>query len=168
MRAATSLHRHQAGWLVRHESLELRSRQLLAEKDRPVRGRAVPNVVSAPVHDYAEVIIARDGDACGSKAESQILRAASSLAAPGLTVMMASPPEGRDFNDVLVNEGDNAVRNRIAGAENMNPSHADTRNKNLAIGSEIEIAKRVHKDLNAKYGHVVHAEGVFWRYCDTE
>ncbi|MDN5788162.1 MAG: toprim domain-containing protein [Pseudorhodobacter sp.] len=129
---------------------------------------SVSNIGSAPVHDYAEVIIARDGDAPGSKAEGQILRAASSLATRGLKVMMANPPEGQDFNDVLVNEGEGAVRSRLAGAAQVNPSQTETRPKNLAIGSEIEIAGRVRKDLNAKYGRVVHADGVFWRYCGSE
>lgn len=41
MRAATGLHCDEALRMLRHESLELRSRQLLAEQDRPVRGRAM-------------------------------------------------------------------------------------------------------------------------------
>jgi len=34
----------------------------------------------------------------------------------------------------------------------------------LIIGSDVEIAKRVQKDLIKQYGDLVHAEGAFWRF----
>ena len=128
----------------------------------------ISNIARAPVPEKAMVIIARDGDAPGSKAEGQILRTASSLVARGFTVLMATPPEGEDFNDVLVREGEDAVRNRIAAAELFHADQADTRRKDLYIGSDVEIAKRVREDLTARHGRIVYAEGSFWRYSGTE
>ena len=37
----------------------------------------------------------------------------------------------------------------------------------LGIGSDIEIAGRVKKDVGRAYGEVIHVEGQFWRYCGT-
>jgi len=37
----------------------------------------------------------------------------------------------------------------------------------LIIGSDVEIAKRVQKDLIKQYGDLVHAEGAFWRFRKT-
>lgn len=37
----------------------------------------------------------------------------------------------------------------------------------LDIGSDVEIATRVCKDLERNFGEVVHAEGALWRYQDT-
>lgn len=128
----------------------------------------ISNISRAPVPEKAMVIIARDGDAPGSKAEGQILRAASSLSARGITVQMAAPPEGEDFNDILMREGDDAVRSRIAAAEPFHADEANTRRKDLYIGSDVEIAKRVREDLTTRHGRIVYAEGAFWRYSGTE
>lgn len=127
----------------------------------------ISNIGRAPVPDQATVIVARDGDAPGSKAEGQILRAASTLAARRITVEMATPPEGQDFNDVLVREGEEAVRSRISGAERFRPDQAETGRKRLYIGSDVEIAKRVREDLTERHGRIVHADGEFWRYGGT-
>jgi hypothetical protein len=53
----------------------------------------ISNIARAPMPEKSMVVIARDGDAPGSKAEGQILRTASSLVARGMTVHMATPPE---------------------------------------------------------------------------
>lgn len=127
----------------------------------------ISNIARAPVPDQATVIIARDGDAPGSKAEGQIARAATSLAMCNLTVMIATPPEGQDFNDVLLREGEEAVRSRISGAERFRPDQAETGRKRLHIGSDVEIAKRVREDLTERHGRIVHADGEFWRYGGT-
>jgi P4 family phage/plasmid primase-like protien len=37
----------------------------------------------------------------------------------------------------------------------------------LEIGSDVEIAERVHKDLLKHFDEIVHAEGSFWRYATT-
>jgi len=34
----------------------------------------------------------------------------------------------------------------------------------LGIGSDVEIARRVHEDLERSHGNIIHAEGAFWRY----
>lgn len=52
-----------------------------------------------------------------------------------------------------------AVLNR-AGAPNVHQNM-------LAIGSDIEIAGRVKRDICKTYGQFIHAEGQFWRYCAT-
>lgn len=127
----------------------------------------ISNIARAPVPDHATVIIARDGDAPGSKAEGQITRAATTLAMRGMTVLIATPPEDQDFNDVLLREGEEAVRNCIAGAERFRPDQADTGRKRLFIGSDVEIAKRVREDLTERHGRIVHADGEFWRYGGT-
>jgi P4 family phage/plasmid primase-like protien len=127
----------------------------------------VSNIGRAPVPEKATVIIARDGDAPGSKAEGMITRAATALALRGLTVMIATPPEDQDFNDVLQREGEEAIRNRIAGADLFRPDQADTGRKRLYIGSDVEMAKRVREDLTERHGRIVHAEGEFWRYSGT-
>lgn len=127
----------------------------------------ISNIGRAPVPENATVIVARDGDLPGSKAEGQITRAASMLAHRGMTVLIATPPEEQDFNDVLVREGEAAVRNRIAAAEPFRAEEADTGRKRLFIGSDVEIAKRVREDLTERHGRIVHADGEFWRYGGT-
>lgn len=37
----------------------------------------------------------------------------------------------------------------------------------LAIGSDVEIARRVRDDLQRKHGAIIHAEGAFWRFEAT-
>ena len=46
-------------------------------------------------------------------------------------------------------------------------SVADTRQQKLEIGSDVEIARCVRKDLIECSGRIVHAEGAFWRYATT-
>ncbi len=128
----------------------------------------ISNIGRAPVPANATVIVARDGDLPGSKAEGQMARASSMLAQRGMTVLIATPPEEQDFNDVLVREGEAAVRDRIAGAEPFRPEEADTGRKELYIGSDVEIAKRVREDLTERHGRIVHADGAFWRYGGTD
>ncbi len=127
----------------------------------------ISNIGHAPVSDRSTVIIARDGDAPGSKADQQIDRAANRLMLRGITVMIATPPEGQDFNDVLTREGEEAVRSRIAGAARFQPDEPDAGCKRLNIGSDVEIAGRVRGDLGNRHGPVVHAEGEFWRFGGT-
>ncbi|MBW7057625.1 toprim domain-containing protein [Paracoccus bogoriensis] len=127
----------------------------------------ISNIGRAPVPANATVIVARDGDLPGSKAEGQMARAASQLVRRGLTVRIATPPEEQDFNDVLLREGEAAVRNRIEAAEPFRAELADTGRKRLYIGSDVEIAKRVREDLTERHGRIVHADGEFWRYGGT-
>ncbi len=127
----------------------------------------ISNIGRAPVPDKSTVIIARDGDLPGSKAEGQIGRAAANLVRRGMTVMIATPPEEQDFNDVLVREGEAAVRTRINNAEPFHPEQSAAERKSLSIGSDVEIARRVREDLTERHGRIVHAEGAFWRYGGT-
>ena len=127
----------------------------------------ISNITHAPVPENATVIIARDNDVPGSKAEAMIVRAATALAMRGLRVMIATPPEGADFNDVLLRDGEEAIRNRIASADPFRADQAETARKRLDIGSDVEMAKRVSEDLTKRHGRIVHAEGEFWRYSGT-
>ena len=128
----------------------------------------ISNIGRAPVPDNATIIIARDGDAPGSKAERQIMRSANGLANRGRKVLIATPPEGQDFNDVLVQEGEASVCTYIANAEPADPTAGEARRKELFVGSDIEIAKCVREDLTEEHGRIVFAEGAFWHYAKTE
>lgn len=126
----------------------------------------ISNIGSAPVPEGMAVIVARDGDPAGSKADGQIKRAIEKLRRRGFTVMVATPPEGQDFNDILREGGEEAVRVLVAdadGGETVGAAGART----VFIGSDVEIAGRIREDLMEKHGKIVHAEGCFWRYGGT-
>ncbi len=126
----------------------------------------ISNIGSAPVPEGAAVIVARDGDPAGSKADNQIRRAIEKLRRRGFAVKVATPPEGMDFNEILREGGDEAVRALITNAD----GHEATGNSSVRtvfIGSDVEIAGRVREDLMEKHGKIVHAEGKFWRYGAT-
>jgi len=125
----------------------------------------ISNMGNAPLPEKASVILARDGDLPGSKANTQIMRAISKLASRGHPVSIATPPEGKDFNDLLRDLGADAVRASIAGAILFQADTLDTRT--VLIGSDVEIANRIHQDLVGQHGEIVHAEGEFWLYGDT-
>ncbi|HYN38940.1 MAG TPA: VapE domain-containing protein, partial [Rhodospirillales bacterium] len=78
----------------------------------------ISNIARTPVSEGAAVIVARDGDAPGSKAEIQLRHAVTILRQRGCQVAVAEPPTGKDFNDVLVEGGEDAVRDLIAAAVN--------------------------------------------------
>ncbi|MGE3291321.1 MAG: VapE domain-containing protein [Geminicoccaceae bacterium] len=70
----------------------------------------VANIGKAPVPPNVEVVVARDGDAPGSPADRQIRGAVTVLQGRGHAVRVAEPPEGTDFNDLLLSGGEEAVR----------------------------------------------------------
>jgi predicted P-loop ATPase len=76
----------------------------------------IGNIARAPVPDGAMVIVARDGDLPGTKADNQIRRAVTILRGQGREVAVAAPPQGQDFNDVLVEQGGDAVCGLIQAA----------------------------------------------------
>lgn len=127
----------------------------------------ISNIGSAPVPDGTSVIVARDGDPAGSKADNQIKRAIEKLRKRGFTVKVATPPEDKDFNDVLCGDGgEETVRVLIAGADSVvDDAYGGART--VFIGSDVEIAGRLREDLMEKHGKIVHAEGKFWRYGAT-
>lgn len=126
----------------------------------------ITNIGSAPVPEGASVIVARDGDLPGSKADGQIGRAIAKLRTHGFSVSVATPPEGKDFNDLLQSGGEEAVRAPVMQSD---PGHSvsQERARTVFIGSDVEIAGRVREDLIERHGKVVHAEGHFWRYAAT-
>ena len=70
----------------------------------------ISNIARAPVPDGVSIVVARDGDEAGSKADKQIRQATTILRGQGRQVTVAEPPPGKDFNDVLVEQGEDAVR----------------------------------------------------------
>jgi phage/plasmid primase-like uncharacterized protein len=124
----------------------------------------ISNIGRAPVPAGAPVVIARDGDEAGSKADRQIAKAAASLATRGHSVFMATPPQGDDFNDILMKRGPDVVCKLIDEAQ---PIRRDAIDRSLDIGSDVEIARRVRNDLMEQFGAIVHSEGAIWRYRST-
>lgn len=130
----------------------------------------ISNIGHAPLPDKASVIIARDGDLPGSKASSQIKRAVQKLEQRGFSVSVATPPQGKDFNDLLRENGEEAVRAQVDGAMSgffHFSGHCIKGARTVLIGSDVEISTRIRDDLQEKYGQVVHDEGQFWRYGTT-
>jgi P4 family phage/plasmid primase-like protien len=127
---------------------------------------SVSNLASAPVDEHDTVIIARDGDALGTMADQQVHRAVSSIQERGVKVLVATPPQDQDFNDVLQKAGEAAVRKYIAEAIMMQSS-AMKRPKTLDLGSDVEIARRIREDLITASGDVVFAEGKFWQFAES-
>ena len=126
----------------------------------------ISNMAKAPLSEGSEVIVARDGDIPGSAADGQVQRAMAALKARGLIALLASPPEGKDFNDVLRDQGEDAVKEAIAAAV-LPDASGNTGPKQVYIGSDVELAQRVREDLIERLGRVVHAEGTFWHYDRT-
>lgn len=126
----------------------------------------ISNMAKAPLPEGAEVIVARDGDIPGSPADGQMERTLAALKARGFIALLASPPEGKDFNDVLQGQGEEAVRLAIATAA-LPDAFGKTGTKEVYIGSDVELAQRVREDLTERLGRVVHAEGAFWHYERT-
>jgi hypothetical protein len=129
----------------------------------------ISNIGHAPLPDKAPVIIARDGDIPGSKADNQIMRAISKLSGRGHKVSVATPPEGKDFNDLLSDSGADAVRASIDSAQlfAVRATAAALGARTVLIGSDVEIANRIHHDLVREYDEIIHADGALWRYGET-
>lgn len=126
----------------------------------------ISNIGSAPFYDGAEVIVARDGDPKGSKADNQLMRAITRLHQRGAKVKITRTPEGKDFNDLLCESGEEAVRALILNAE-ISCGDGEDRARTVLIGSDIEIAQLLHKELIERYGRIIYTEGKFWRYSTT-
>lgn len=78
----------------------------------------ISNIARAPVPEGAAVIVTRDGDSPASKADNQLRQAVTILRQRGCQVVVAEPPVDKDFNDVLVESGENAIRELITAAVN--------------------------------------------------
>jgi hypothetical protein len=123
----------------------------------------IANIGRAPVPDAAPVVIARDGDEPGSKADRALVQAVNALRARGHSICVAIPPTGEDFNDVLAKQGPDGVKRLIDDAK----VSTDSESIMLEIGSDVEVAGRFYAVLVKKFGQVVHSEGKFWRYCES-
>src|SRR3954453_8805276 len=79
----------------------------------------------------SEVVVGRDADPEGSKADKALIAAVEALVARGSRVRRPAPPyhpvwrkpdqKKGDFNDVLKNEGEAAIRAIFAAAEVFGP-----------------------------------------------
>ncbi len=76
----------------------------------------ISNIARAPVPNGTSIVVARDGDMPGSKADNQLRRTITILRGQGREVAVAEPPTGKDFNDLLVGDGAQAIRDLISGA----------------------------------------------------
>lgn len=63
------------------------------------------------------ITIARDGDAPDSDASRHLARWIDERKSAGIRVKLATPPEGQDFNDIMMNSGEVEVARLIKGAE---------------------------------------------------
>ena len=91
----------------------------------------ISNIARAPVPDGASVIVARDGDEPGSKADRQLRKAIAQLRRRGHDVLVADPPAGQDFNDMLLEAGEQAVRDAISAARATGDEPTSWRSKLL-------------------------------------
>ncbi len=75
------------------------------------------NIGNAPLPEGSSVIVARDGDIKGSKADIQIKKEIQKLAKRGFSVSVATPPDNMDFNSLLRRDSGEEVRALIQHAE---------------------------------------------------
>lgn len=124
-------------------------------------------------------IVARDADAPESKATKQLQEALNHAVQGGARIDLASPPLGKDFNDVLSESGDAAVLESIKKAVPVETSGLPERGSGgalssfggailppLTIGSDVEIARLLEKQLSDEFGPVIFDEGQFWVYSE--
>jgi predicted P-loop ATPase len=76
----------------------------------------ISNMARAPVTEGVAVVVARDGDEPGSKADLSLKCTITILNGQGRDVSVAAPPPGLDFNDVLQRDGEDEVRALLAKA----------------------------------------------------
>lgn len=75
--------------------------------------------------DYPELIIARDGEGQGESADKALRTLVRELENLGFVILVATPPNGQDFNDVLQRRGDAAVAEAVHAAMPMTMKGAD-------------------------------------------
>jgi phage/plasmid primase-like uncharacterized protein len=95
----------------------------------------ISNIGKAPVAPNSAVLIGRDGDDPGSKADRQLRKAAARLKGRGHEVRVAAPPQGRDFNDVLREGGEQQVRDLVANARSLEMAVDEWRGGLICSGS---------------------------------
>ena len=120
----------------------------------------ISNIAKAPIPEGARVIIARDGDPPNSKADLQIRRAVNILRKRGHEVTVAEPPIGFDFNDVLQNDGEEAIRTLLAITQPAAVFSSDWR-KDLLHNLEGEPRPVVANAITALRG-APEWQGVLW------
>jgi predicted P-loop ATPase len=108
----------------------------------------------------AAVIVARDGDPPASKADNQLRQAVTILRKRGCRVVVAEPPLGKDFNDVLVEGGEAAVRALIDAAANADLFSTEWR-AGLLLNDEGEPRPVLANAIHA-LRHAPEWDGVLW------
>jgi predicted P-loop ATPase/phage/plasmid primase-like uncharacterized protein len=120
----------------------------------------ISNIARAPVPDGTAIIVARDGDEPGSKADHQLRRAVTILRGQGREVAVAEPPAGQDFNDILRGDGEQAIRDVIAGALAAD-AYSEAWRHELLINNEGEPRPVLANAIHA-LRHAPEWEGVLW------
>lgn len=120
----------------------------------------ISNIARAPVPERLAIIVARDGDEPGSKADQQLRRAVTILRGQGREVAVAEPPVGKDFNDILLGDGEQAIRDLIARALAADAYAAVWRHE-LLINNEGEPRPVLANAIHA-LRHAPEWEGVLW------
>jgi predicted P-loop ATPase len=120
----------------------------------------VSNIGRAPVPPAARVIIARDGDTPGSKADHQIRNAVAALKSRGYGVVVVEPPIGSDFNDLLRQHGEQEIRDRFAAAMRGGGADADWRAQ-LLVNAEGYVRPVLANAIHA-LREAPAWEGVLW------
>jgi P4 family phage/plasmid primase-like protien len=95
----------------------------------------------------------------GGTAERLLTLAHEVLEAPRDAPPVELPPR----EDTEATE-DGVARALIDQAERFTAEADDACQKQLLLGSDVEIARRVRDDLTDRHGQLVHAEGAFWRF----
>jgi predicted P-loop ATPase len=119
------------------------------------------NIARAPVPEGATVIVARDGDRPGTKADTTLRQVVRSLRKRGCKVSVAAPPTDKDFNDVLIEGGDRTVRAILDAAIDADVASTDWRAGLLCTDEgdpRAVLANAVHALRHAPEWH-----GVLWR-----
>lgn len=112
----------------------------------------ISNIARAPIADDAAVIVARDGDEMGSKADRTLRRAIAILRGRRHHVGVATPPLALDFNDVLQRDGEDEVRALLAKASPADDFSAGWRNALLCNEDGVPrpvLANAIHALRNA-------------------
>jgi hypothetical protein len=119
----------------------------------------------------SEVVVGRDADPEGSKADKALIAAVEALVARGCRVRLACPPRypelrKTDFNNVLQREGEAAIRAIFAVAEVFGPPAPQYPMAALPVDHACDLLNRTVSDW---VGHAVtHGDGITARQVGVQ
>lgn len=127
----------------------------------------------APYLAGRDICILPDNDNAGSKHAELVASSLHNVASTVRVLELSPLPPKGDVSDWLSAGGSASKLLTLAKkAAQWAPSqHKDSSNtvdtKHLDIGSDVEIAQKLHEFLCRQYGDIVYCEGQFWRFCST-